>query len=238
MKPAESDSSASTPHAADASIVEPAEAGRPGAPSIPTPSGEPFWNSKGFIAALALIGAAVPPMMTWITKDAELRLAESEHRHTQALAAQEQRHKIRMDYFSRAIDPANDAEYRERVLRFLGRSEDDPALREWAREELDVVAPQAAERRTQHASLRAELGELESQVAAERAQRERVEGELAEARAPQQADARRLACTTARNRCEAVCRNDTTCLVECTIEGARCRSLAITADQGGLVPPQ
>lgn len=160
---------------------KPQKAGEPQKPpEKPAEPSEPFWNSKAFIAFMTGMLTAIPAItvavVTHLNNEAQIQLARDDHEHTQALALQEQQHKIRMDYFSRAIDPVNDAEYRQRVLRFLVRDEHDQALSEWAQVELNEVAPEAAALRARLEAAEAQIAATEAQVtAAETAQRDALE---------------------------------------------------------------
>jgi hypothetical protein len=191
----------------------PASEGAAARPKAPGAKSEPFWNSKAFIAALALIGAAVGPVTTWVSKRAELDLAREDHLHATGLAVQEQQHKIRMDYFSRAIDPSLDASYRQRVLRFLRRSKDDPSLKGWAEEELRDVDSEIERLRREREVAEAQIARLRSTVS------------TTTARAAQQVQAERVARAAA----ESESLNAGRCISGCNDEENACESQCLRA---------
>lgn len=89
-----------------------------------------WWRQSSHLAAVAALIAAAVPLTAAVNGFFELKQQE-----------RLQLHEIRLKYLDRAIDPTQNAEYRERVLSFLLATLDstDP-MRSWAAGESNVLA--------------------------------------------------------------------------------------------------
>jgi len=127
---------------------------------------EPWWRSTLAVTVLGTLVAAIAPTTAAIhggyTRLKELGLAEAQQAKELALAreqkgkelalAREQRdkdlalvqqehsHKVLIDLLDRVIDPDNDPEVREALLRFLAQYPGGP-FQKWATGELERVKP-------------------------------------------------------------------------------------------------
>jgi hypothetical protein len=89
---------------------------------------QPIW----LVISLAGLGVAAPltaAIHGWIGKNTELAIAKTD-----------QQFKVRTALLDRAIEPRYLPTDRERVLRFLSTSSDDPQLQQWATKELTNVS--------------------------------------------------------------------------------------------------
>jgi hypothetical protein len=111
----------------------------------------PFWHSRGLVASLALLAAAIAPTTAMVTalvnRSRDLELAQQEHEH-----------KVKMDYLGKAVDPAIEEAYKHSVLRLLAT--DQLHLKKWATGELERSKEQCDKLATTQSNLKGVTAEL------------------------------------------------------------------------------
>lgn len=135
---------------------------------------EPWWRSARTVTLIASLLAAFVPLTSALE-------AYFKGQSDLALASEQQRHAMRMDYMRTALDPAAPEMQRQSRLRLLMAilPGDDP-VRDWAAAELDMVNSAVKQ-------LKQELQTAQQQLAATQVEEQEVNTHLSElqARLPQ-----------------------------------------------------
>jgi hypothetical protein len=142
------------------------------------PKAEPWWRNPRTVTVIASLLAAFIPLTTAVD-------GYFKGRSSLALAAEQQRHAMRMDYMKTALDPQAPEIQRQSRLRLLIAilDADDP-VREWARSELGVVNQNVAQLQTTLKNTQTELVQVQAEEQAARSKLGELESKLDDSAAP------------------------------------------------------
>jgi hypothetical protein len=131
-----------------------------------------WWNRLGeFILSAGFVTALISLILgffQWILSKArfkhESQLSTTKFNHESNLSNLEHQNKWRNEYLSKALDSKLDLSIRLQYLRFLqGTSQDDPAIAEWAKKEIDIFR-KAQEDQIEFQGKKAQLTDMQSSV--------------------------------------------------------------------------
>lgn len=114
---------------------------------------QPIW----VVLVTAIIAAAAPSTAAvhgWLNKAKEIEIAQ-----------RDQNFRIRTGLIDRAVDQKLPANERERLFRFLAASDEDKALKAWARQELEVIGDETKKLRSMLGSAEGALAEADKRSA-------------------------------------------------------------------------
>ena len=147
------------------------------------PRAEPWWRNPKMVTVIASLLAAFIPLTTAVD-------GYFKGRSSLALAAEQQRHAMRMDYMKTALDPqAPEIQRQSRLRLLIAILDTDDPVREWARAELGVVNQTVQQLETTLKTTKAELAQVQAEEQAARSKLGELESKLDETPTPSAAPA-------------------------------------------------
>jgi hypothetical protein len=133
---------------------------------------DPWWRNPKMVTVIASLLAVFIPLTTAV--DGYFKGQSS-----LALAAEQQRHAMRMDYMKTALDPqAPEIERQSRLRLLIAILDADDPVRAWARAELGVVNQNVEELKTTLKNTQAELVQVQAEEQAARSKLGELETKL------------------------------------------------------------